>query len=240
VVLTALEDMPVTVAKGRARVEQELRNAEIIGRFAVGVGWRQAKGQLEWLAGQRQAATDAVTATERSPGSLPNAAPGGRSREMRQPSPRPSAHRTERSAGTPPHAEVPHTAEPHAVAPSRDPEVDRVIPDYDILAASQVVRRLDGLDPEELRAVVRHEQETRRRRTILQRAEELLGGEEAGTDKAPDKASTEAATDGSPRPSDASSGRSPGRSPSRSPGRSPSRSAGRSPSRSPSRSSDRP
>ncbi|MGH8982160.1 MAG: hypothetical protein ACRDWE_14275, partial [Acidimicrobiales bacterium] len=56
----------------------------------------------------------------------------------------------------------------------RDPEVDRAIPDYDALSASQVVRRLDSLDARELRAIVRHEAATRGRRTILHRAEQLL------------------------------------------------------------------
>jgi hypothetical protein len=46
--------------------------------------------------------------------------------------------------------------------------------DYDTLSASQVVRRLEGLGPEELRAVQRYESATRHRRTILNRANQLL------------------------------------------------------------------
>lgn len=46
--------------------------------------------------------------------------------------------------------------------------------DYDTLSASQVVRRLEGLGPEELRAVQRYESATRHRRTILNRASQLL------------------------------------------------------------------
>jgi hypothetical protein len=134
--LTALEDVPETVAKGKSRVDQELRNAKIVGRFAVDVGLRQLKQQAEWFAGR-----DHQTAPVRPD-------PAG---ERRVATPRPST-------------------------PPRDPEVDRAIPDYDILAASQVVRRLDGLGHDELRAVVRHEQATRGRRTILKRAEQLLGG----------------------------------------------------------------
>jgi hypothetical protein len=52
--------------------------------------------------------------------------------------------------------------------------VDRAIADYDTLSASQVVRRLDGLGPDELQAVMRHELATRGRRTIVHRAEQLL------------------------------------------------------------------
>jgi hypothetical protein len=46
--------------------------------------------------------------------------------------------------------------------------------DYDTLSASQVVRRLESLGPEELRAVQRYEAATRNRRTILNRAGQLL------------------------------------------------------------------
>jgi hypothetical protein len=46
--------------------------------------------------------------------------------------------------------------------------------DYDTLSASQVVRRLEALGPEELRAVQRYESATRHRRTILNRASQLL------------------------------------------------------------------
>jgi hypothetical protein len=46
--------------------------------------------------------------------------------------------------------------------------------DYDTLSASQVVRRLEGLGAEELRAVQRYESATRHRRTILNRASQLL------------------------------------------------------------------
>ncbi len=65
---------------------------------------------------------------------------------------------------------------PGAGSPVRDAAVDRAIPDYDTLSASQVVRRLDGLEPPELRAIVRHELANRGRRTVLHRAEQLLGG----------------------------------------------------------------
>lgn len=47
------------------------------------------------------------------------------------------------------------------------------IPDYDLLAASQVVRRLDGLDPEQLEAVRVYEAATRDRRTILHKIARL-------------------------------------------------------------------
>ncbi|MGE3619477.1 MAG: hypothetical protein AB7L84_03350 [Acidimicrobiia bacterium] len=48
------------------------------------------------------------------------------------------------------------------------------IPDYDSLAAVQVVNRLAGLEPGELRAVHAYEASHRARRTILNRAAQLL------------------------------------------------------------------
>jgi hypothetical protein len=52
------------------------------------------------------------------------------------------------------------------------------IPGYDTLSASQVVRRLDGLGEDELQAIVTYEGGTRGRRTIVHRAQQLLGVEE--------------------------------------------------------------
>jgi hypothetical protein len=144
-VLSALDDVPETVAKGRARVDQELRNAKLVGRFVVDLGRRQLKGQVQ------TGAAGGPSTTRRSPGRPGPLQGQAGPAQRREPRPRPSAA-------------------------DRDPEVDRAIPDYDILAASQVVRRLGGLGQDELRAVVRHERATRCRRTILQRAEQLLGG----------------------------------------------------------------
>ncbi len=50
------------------------------------------------------------------------------------------------------------------------------IPGYDSLSASQVVQRLGGLGPAELRHVREHELAGRHRRTILNRVDQLLGG----------------------------------------------------------------
>jgi hypothetical protein len=49
------------------------------------------------------------------------------------------------------------------------------IPSYDSLSASQVVQRLAGLSRDEVEAVQSYEAATRGRRTILARAEQLLG-----------------------------------------------------------------
>ena len=78
--------------------------------------------------------------------------------------------------------EDPGSSAPHAAPPPSRPAPDAAdaatlgaaLADYDTLSASQVVRRLEGLGPEELRAVQRYESATRHRRTILNRASQLL------------------------------------------------------------------
>lgn len=190
--LTALEDMPETVAKGRARVGQELHNAKVVGRFAVGLGWRQVRGQIESLGAADPAAggTRPEGPDEDRPGKGVRA---GR-REVATDRSQPDRHQSaggrqaaSRSHGSRPHASRPVTPRrpPRPPTPPRDTEVDRAIPDYDVLAASQVVRRLDGLGPAELAAVARHERATRARRTILARAEQLLGARGQGGPAAP-------------------------------------------------------
>ncbi len=204
VLLTAMEDTSEAVAKGRTRVDQELRNAQFVGRFAVDLGWRQLKWQIESLA--REAGADRGVREARSAtASKEQSRRGERAAGTRTPAensrPVTSVHREESHRERPrrnqsrPGTSRPGTSRPgaerHGTAPPRDPEVDRAIPDYDILAASQVVRRLDGLDHDELRAVLRHEQATRARRAIVQRAEELLGQPGSERDRPTDTGSTD-------------------------------------------------
>jgi hypothetical protein len=51
---------------------------------------------------------------------------------------------------------------------------DLAIPSYDSLSASQVVQRLAGLSRDEVAAVAAYESATRRRKTVLARAGQLL------------------------------------------------------------------
>ncbi|MGC8472642.1 MAG: hypothetical protein ACP5PM_10180, partial [Acidimicrobiales bacterium] len=66
--LTAVEDTSEAVAKGRTRVDQDLRNAQIVGRFAVELGWHQLKGQIESLANEARNAAASRAFTERPRG----------------------------------------------------------------------------------------------------------------------------------------------------------------------------
>ncbi|HKY15767.1 MAG TPA: hypothetical protein VJM33_12655 [Microthrixaceae bacterium] len=75
---------------------------------------------------------------------------------------------------------VPLRQVPADLTPEPDPKpepapasADLAIPDYDGLAASQVLPRLDGLSADELEAVRQHETRHRARRTILGRISQL-------------------------------------------------------------------
>jgi hypothetical protein len=70
---------------------------------------------------------------------------------------------------------VPLTAPRPAPDPADGVLVEQALADYDTLSASQVVRRLESLGPDVLRAVHRHEASHRNRRTILNRTSQLLG-----------------------------------------------------------------
>jgi hypothetical protein len=136
VAVTVVEDLPELIAKGRRRVELELGNARVVGRFVVRRGQRQVSARLDDLWG--------------------NGAHAGPDAEE--------------------HAE--EAAETSWDRPAPDPAAEAIVggalADYDTLSASQVVRRLESLGPEELRAVQRYEASTRNRRTILNRAGQLL------------------------------------------------------------------
>jgi hypothetical protein len=69
----------------------------------------------------------------------------------------------------------PPTATPKPVPdPADSAVVEQVFAGYDTLSASQVVRRLESLEPDHLRAVHRYEASHRSRRTILNRTQQLL------------------------------------------------------------------
>ena len=77
--------------------------------------------------------------------------------------------------GAPPTAEMSWSPTGEHVIPVRREAVALAIPEYDALAASQVVPRLEGLSADELEAVRAHETEHRGRRTILNRIAQLQG-----------------------------------------------------------------
>jgi hypothetical protein len=167
-VLQATEDFPSMAAKGRDRLEVHVENARIVGMFVVTKTRRDLERRIPRppnFAGARgsSAPADALASDEdESP------AVGDDAGDEWGPT----------GPSTPPSASAPSSPTPLRPLPSEragTAAADAAIEGYDTLSASQVVRRLDGLGAEELTAVYRHEAATRGRRTILHRAQQLLG-----------------------------------------------------------------
>ncbi|HZQ28633.1 MAG TPA: hypothetical protein VFA94_13120 [Acidimicrobiales bacterium] len=143
--VTAQEELPKLIEKGRERVSGQVTMARTIGEFAVGQGKREAEKLVR-----------RVRASE-----PPRVTPPASTSPERAPAPPPPA-----AAATPPAAD--HTG--NGSAPSPD---SLAIPGYDALSASQVVQRLAGLSPEELEAVGAYEAATRHRKTVINRIAQL-------------------------------------------------------------------
>lgn len=149
--LTARDELPRLIEKGRTRVSGQVTMAKMVGQFAVTQGSQEAEKFVKQ-------ATDALTEL----GILP----GARHQEPRPQSapPAPAAADT----GTGPNGKAPSTGAPKTADP-----VELGIQGYDSLSASQVVQRLAGLSESELGAVQSYEASTRGRRTILARIAQL-------------------------------------------------------------------
>ena len=198
--------------KGRQRIELQLRNAHVVGRFFVHHSHKDLSGRLDRLTAKARpapprrrpagghpapahrpsAATPSAPASAGSVASAPaapaaptkhepaprpaptGAAANGADRPITVPSPAVAASPATAAAA----AEAPATAASQWSAGDAGPALNLAIPEYDTLSASQVVRRLDGLGPDELDAVRRHESAGRMRRTILHRVEQLLNPDE--------------------------------------------------------------
>jgi hypothetical protein len=132
VAVSVVEELPELIAKGRRRVELQIGNALVVGRFVVTQGQHKVAEAIGEVIGSAPVVV------------------GEGTRPVPPPAPR---------------------SDPDQAAAAT---VAAALADYDTLSASQVVRRLESLGPEELRAVQRYEASTRNRRTILLRADQLL------------------------------------------------------------------
>ena len=157
---TAAEEFPRLVEKGRHRVEGQVHAARLVGQFAVQMGRRQLEQTVGSLAHRSSPAPTPTPRSAPGPAPVPDAAASDHGAPASPPSPSPSTGTT--TAGSPN-----GTLASSALG----------IPGYDSLSASQVVQRLGGLSGAELEAVRGHEAAHRHRRTILNRVDQLLGGE---------------------------------------------------------------
>lgn len=148
--ITATEELPELIAKGRSRVATELGNARALGALALAHGQRRAGTLVE------QAVRAVVLGAGHGPssnGAAPGTAPD---------TPEDAAateHRPAQGGGP-----RPVTSEEAAAL---------AIPGYDSLSALHVVQRLDGLSADELAAVGCYEESHRGRQTILNRISQL-------------------------------------------------------------------
>jgi len=146
------ESLPGLVEKGRARANSRIAAARIIGRMTVNEARRRAADLISQPEGE-------------TAGDVPE--PGRDSGEAGPP-PEPA----DTTAWEPAAAEAAGVVA-DAGASSAPTADSLAIPNYDALAASQVVPRLSGLSPAELDAVGRYEAAHRRRRTVLNRVAQL-------------------------------------------------------------------
>jgi hypothetical protein len=171
VALTVAEDLPGLVDKGRQRVEQEISNARVVGKFFIG----QLPNQIEQQVQQHLGGLLNLFGSNSEAAEEPDAAPTSTDHASTN-----TDHAATNGASDTP---VPTATSPQAPPkPAADPAdtavVEQALAGYDTLSASQVVRRLESLGADQLRAVHRHEASHRNRRTILNRTSQLL--DEAG------------------------------------------------------------
>jgi len=167
----------------RREVDARLRNArdaaEGVASFLPGAG-AGPNG-----AGAAGAPKVSASATPTAPASPPDAAAkpsAARDRAAKASAAKPAVRKpTAKAAGTR-KATKPSTAKKASGATKRAGRsappasaTDLPILEYDGLSASQVVSRLSGLSPEELRAIRSYEEGSRGRRTVLQAIDRLLG-----------------------------------------------------------------
>ena len=193
------------LSEAEDRLSEEVRKARMIGQVAVTFGGRQLRREVDArLRDVRQAAGGVVgsrpgdgaagpngagrpaggtpaaaTPTESASGPsgaapAPEAppAPTGASRATRAPTKPTGARKTAKASPATTAKASPATT---ANAPAAASAAALPIREYDGLSASQVVSRLTGLTPGELRAVRGYEDASRGRRTVLLAIDRLLG-----------------------------------------------------------------
>jgi len=168
--LTLTEDLPKLVEKGRGRIESQLGMARMMGEMAAPQLQTEATKMVKGL-------LDRVPA----PGPPPASSPATRPEQGHRPAaktaaapsaPAPSAPSAP-SAPAPPAPAGASAARPAGPPQAPDPTT-LAIPGYDSLSAMQVVSRLAGLSRSELEAVRSYEEGHRHRKTIINRADQLL------------------------------------------------------------------
>jgi hypothetical protein len=153
-----------------------VRNARLVGKFVVTHGQRDVVGRVSKLL-YGDAPPPPPPPDPAGPGPGPEPGPAATATPSAA-SASPSAASASASAAAPASPKPTSGSSKPTADPADAVAVDAALAGYDTLSASQVVRRLESLGPDELRAVCRHEASHRNRRTILNRAQQLLEGAE--------------------------------------------------------------
>jgi hypothetical protein len=151
--LTAKDELPKLIDKGRQRTNSQLTVAKMIGQFAVTQGQQEVSKRVAQAVTRPARPQPTPSSTVQTGGAAGVANLGGTTADN---------NGTNGTNGN------------HAAAPSTGPGAGLLaIPGYDSLSASQVVQRLAGLSASELDAVGDYEQQHRGRRTILSKVNQL-------------------------------------------------------------------
>jgi hypothetical protein len=149
------------LAEAEERLSEEMRKARMIGQVAVTFGGRQLRREVDARLRDARPASPSDTAAKPSTAAKAAAKPAAARKSTTK------AAAARKAAG----------ARKATKAPAKKASAsatDLPIPEYDGLSASQVVSRLSGLSPEELRAVRSYEEGSRGRRTVLVAIDRLL------------------------------------------------------------------
>jgi hypothetical protein len=167
--VAARDLLPTLAERGRTEVASQVSLARMVGQLVVRQGQDElgravggARQQVGTLFGQflRALGDDDEAVDEPPAAPVPAPAPAARAAAP--------VRASAAVAVAPPAAEGRGSADAPLVAAL-------AIPDYDSLAASQVIPRLAALAPDELEAIRHYEASTRGRRTVLGRIAQLQG-----------------------------------------------------------------
>jgi len=189
------------LAGAEERLSEEMRKARMIGEVAVTFGGRQLRREVDArLRDARQAAggvasflpglggdgangagaagAPTVRATPTTPASPPDTA-AKPSTATKAAAKTAAARKSTKATGARKATKAPAKKASAATRQARRDATpasaaDLPIPEYDGLSASQVVSRLSGLTPEELRAIRSYEESSRGRRTVIVAIDRLL------------------------------------------------------------------
>lgn len=154
--LTAAEELPRIVERGRDVLGSRVDLARVLGRVAI----NQGRVELSRIASQWNDLNTIFRSGVVNPPS-----------KRRDDAPAPL-----HDAAPAPTPAVAAPASPRAAKRAPAAPATLGIPGYESLSASQVVARLDGLTSAQLDAVKQYESTTRRRRTILGRISQIESG----------------------------------------------------------------